>query len=105
MMSPIQQHTQEKQTRDGKSLEIQTCHTAHYFHFLKTRGKLAALKTSRSIAHKLDGFWLQFRGADLSPKFPLALRGALGVKSLTSSGHLVHDPSLQEFHRCQVSQC
>ena len=62
-MSPIQQHTQEKQTRDGKSLEIQTCHTAHYFHFLKTRGKPATLKASRSIAHKLDGFWLQIRGA------------------------------------------
>ena len=42
---------------------------------------------------------------DLSPKSPPALRGVLGVKSLTSSGHLVHDPSLQEFHRCQVAQC
>jgi hypothetical protein len=42
---------------------------------------------------------------DLSPKSPPALRGVLGVKSLTSSGHLVHDPSLQEFYRCQVSQC
>ena len=43
-----------------------------------------------------------FSAPDLSPKSPPALRGVLGVKSLTSSGHLVHDPSLQEFHRCQV---
>jgi hypothetical protein len=28
MMSPIQQHMQEKQTRDGKSPKIQTSHTA-----------------------------------------------------------------------------
>jgi adhesin transport system membrane fusion protein len=41
---------------------------------------------------------------DLSPKFPPALGGVLGVKSLTLSGHLVHDPSLQEFHRGQVPQ-
>jgi hypothetical protein len=33
MMSPTQQHTQEKQTRDGKT-EIQTFHTALYLHFL-----------------------------------------------------------------------
>ena len=31
--------------------------------FLKTRGKPAALKVSRSIAHKLDDFWVQIRGA------------------------------------------
>ena len=48
---------------------------------------------------------LSFIRCDLSPKSPPALRGVLGVKSLTSSGHLVHDPSLHEFHRCQVSQC
>ena len=43
--------------------------------------------------------------SDLSPKSPPALRGVLGVKSLTSSGYLVQDPPLQEFHRCQVAQC
>ena len=43
--------------------------------------------------------------SDLSPKSPPALRGVLGVKSLTSRGYLVQDPPLQEFHRCQVAQC
>ncbi|AGI66098.1 putative DUF3489 family protein [Octadecabacter antarcticus 307] len=31
---------------------------------------------------------------DLCPNFPPALRGVLGAKSLTLSGHLVDDPSL-----------
>jgi len=42
---------------------------------------------------------------DLSPKFPPALGGVLGVKSLALSRHLVHCLSLQKFHRCQVAQC
>ena len=42
---------------------------------------------------------------DLSPKFPPALRGVLGVKSLALGRHLVHRLSLQKFHRCQVGQC
>ena len=41
---------------------------------------------------------------DLSPKFPPALRGVLGVKSLSLSGHFVHHLSLQEFHRSEVAQ-
>ena len=55
------------------------------------------------VTKTLDG-----ANGDLSPKSPPALRGVLEVKSLTSSGHLVHDPSLQEFHRWQVipnSEC
>jgi hypothetical protein len=44
-------------------------------------------------------------GADLSPKFPPALRGVLGIKSLALGRHLVHRFSLQKFHRCQVTQC
>ncbi|MFT6912690.1 MAG: hypothetical protein ACJAQW_001292, partial [Paracoccaceae bacterium] len=43
--------------------------------------------------------------SDLSPKFPPALRGVLGVKSLALGRHLVHRLSLQRFHRCQVAQC
>ena len=43
--------------------------------------------------------------SDLSPKFPPALGGVLGVKSLALSRHLVHCLSLQKFHRCQVAQC
>ena len=42
---------------------------------------------------------------DLSPKFPPALCGVLGVKSLALRRHLVHYLSLHEFHRCQVAQC
>ena len=42
---------------------------------------------------------------DLCPKFPPALRGVLGVKSLALGRHLVHRLSLQKFHRCQVAQC
>lgn len=42
---------------------------------------------------------------DLSPKFPPALRGVLGVKSLALGRHLVHRLSMQKFHRCQVAQC
>ena len=42
---------------------------------------------------------------DLRPKFPPALRGVLGVKSLALGRHLVHCLSLQKFHRCQVAQC
>ena len=41
--------------------------------------------------------------ADLSPKFPPALHGVLGVKSVTLGGHFVHVLSLQEFHRRQVA--
>jgi len=40
---------------------------------------------------------------DLSPKFPPALSGVLGVKSLALGRHLVHCLSLQKFHRCQVA--
>ncbi len=40
---------------------------------------------------------------DLSPKFPPALRGVLGVNSVTSGGHFVHRLSLQEFHWRQVA--
>lgn len=43
-------------------------------------------------------------GSDLRPKFPPALRGVLGFKSLALSRHLVHCLSLQEFHRGQVPQ-
>ena len=43
--------------------------------------------------------------SDLSPKFPPALCGVLGVESLALGRHLVHGLSLQEFHRRQVSQC
>ena len=42
---------------------------------------------------------------DLSPKFPPALRGVLGVKSLALGCHLVHRLSLQKFHWRQVAQC
>ena len=42
--------------------------------------------------------------ANLRPKFPPALRGVLGVKSLALGCHFVHRLSLQEFHWCQVSQ-
>jgi hypothetical protein len=42
---------------------------------------------------------------DLRPKFPPALRGVLGVKSLALGSHLVHHLSLQKFHRRQDSQC
>ncbi len=35
-----------------------------------------------------------FNHIDLSPKFPPALRGVLGVKSLALGGHLVHGHSL-----------
>ena len=38
-------------------------------------------------------------GSDLSSRLPPELRGVLGVKSLALIGHLVHGPSLQEFHR------
>ena len=41
--------------------------------------------------------------SDLGPKFPPALRGVVGFKSVTLGGHLVHHLSLQEFHRRQVS--
>ncbi|WP_439150162.1 hypothetical protein [Sulfitobacter sp.] len=41
--------------------------------------------------------------SDLSPKFPPALRGVLGVKSVTLGGHFVHRLSLQEFHWRQVA--
>ena len=43
--------------------------------------------------------------SDRCPKFPPALRGVLGVKSLALGRHLVHRLSLQKFHRCQVAQC
>ena len=43
--------------------------------------------------------WIEAFGLDLSPKFPPALRGVLGVKSLALGGHLVLSPSPQEFHR------
>ena len=46
-----------------------------------------------------------FLDDDLCPKFPPALRGVLGVKSLALGRHLVHRLSLQKFHRCQVAQC
>ena len=59
----------------------------------------------RDKAYKVSDFEGLFVLVDLSPKLPPALRGVLGVKSLTSSGHLIHNPSLQEFHRCQVAQC
>jgi len=42
---------------------------------------------------------------DLCPKFPPALHGVLGVKSLALGRHLVHRLSMQKFHRCQVAQC
>jgi hypothetical protein len=42
---------------------------------------------------------------DLRPKFPPALRGVLGVKSLALGSHLVHHLSLQKFHRRQDFQC
>ena len=45
------------------------------------------------------------REGDLSPKFPPALRGVFGVKSLALGRHLVHRLSLQEFHWRQVAQC
>ena len=41
---------------------------------------------------------------DLSPKFPPAWRGDLGVKSLALGSHLVHRLSLQVLHWCQVAQ-
>jgi hypothetical protein len=44
-------------------------------------------------------------GSDLCPKFPPALRGVLGVKSLALGRHLVHRLSLQKLHRCQIAQC
>lgn len=44
-------------------------------------------------------------GIDLCPKFPPALHGVLGVKSLALGRHLVHRLSMQKFHRCQVAQC
>ena len=44
-----------------------------------------------------------FAGGDLCPKFPPALRGVLGVKSLALGRHFVHRLSLQEFHWRQVA--
>jgi hypothetical protein len=41
---------------------------------------------------------------DLSPKFPPALYGVLGVKSLALGRHLVHRLSLQKLHWRQVPQ-
>ena len=41
---------------------------------------------------------------DLRPKFPPALHGVLGVKSLALGSHLVHCLSLQKFHGRQVAQ-
>jgi len=41
--------------------------------------------------------------SDLCPKFPPALRGVLGVKSVTLGGHFVHRLSLQELDRRQVA--
>ena len=43
------------------------------------------------------------RGFDLSPKFPPALRGVLGVESVALGGHFFHRLSLQEFHWRQVA--
>jgi putative transposase len=40
---------------------------------------------------------------DLRPKFLPALRGVLGVKSVTLDGHFVHRFALQEFHWRQVA--
>ena len=37
-------------------------------------------------------------GVDLRPKFPPALCGVLGIKSLSLSGYFVHRLSLQKFH-------
>ena len=45
----------------------------------------------------------KFTMTGLSPKFPPALRGVLGVKSVTLGGHFVHRLSLQEFHWRQVA--
>ena len=42
-------------------------------------------------------------GRDLRAKFPPALRGVLGVKSLALGGHFVYVLSLQEFYRRQVA--
>ena len=44
-------------------------------------------------------------GYGLRPKFPPALHGVLGVKSLALGSHLVHRLSLQKFHWRQVAQC
>jgi hypothetical protein len=53
-------------------------------------------------AFSLAGSGIRIR-FDLRPKFPPALRGDLGVKSVTLGGHFVHHFSLQEFHWRQVA--
>jgi len=59
-----------------------------------------------TMAHDdTEQFRVLFLDNDLSPKFPPALRGVLGFKSLALGCHLVHRLSLQKFHRCQVAQC
>ncbi len=47
---------------------------------------------------------IQFVLTDLSPKFPPALRGVLGVKSVTLGRHLVHRLFLQKLHGRQIAQ-
>jgi hypothetical protein len=57
-------------------------------------------------AHLANAEWKLFDDMiDLSPKFPPALCGVLGAKSVTLGGHFVHRLSLQKLHRGQVSQC
>ena len=73
----------------------------------EVREEMKAIASKRRrFGYRRIGMLLERKGMtmnnDLFPKFPPALREVLGVKSLTSSGHLVHDPSLQEFRRWQV---
>ena len=62
-------------------------------------------KYYNSSVHLEIQLGLHPKTCDLCPKFPPALRGVLGVKSLALGRHLVHRLSLQKFHRCQVAQC
>ena len=64
---------------------------------------LATVKKAFETGFKALG--VRMIAPDLSPKFPPALCGVLGAKSLALGRHLVHCLSLQKFHRCQVAQC
>ena len=58
---------------------------------LKTRSKNAALKASRSIAAKLDDFWLQMRVANMSVPASDKLNKQQPAKSLTSYAPALSD--------------
>jgi hypothetical protein len=63
----------------------------------------AAPKTSETMPDA-DQKEMIRKTIDLRPKFPPALYGVLGVKSLALGRHLVHRLSLQKLHWRQVPQ-